>query len=246
MKTTFARTQATKRKAALESDGKTANRAKRECIAKDRDGGEALSTGSSEPEKSSAEHVDPSVEDGLSAAVQSSILSATVPPPAAPTGLISEMAAPQTAVRKQTTTEDISSVAERLKDNADKDDPESDGVRCKSLEPESGGVQGKSLEPESEGVGGKRLQLVIGVNAVTRLLEHGALQVGLLCTSSPGLLCQHLLSLAATRKVPFAAVPNLSEMVARSLGVKRAMCMGIKVSLSFIMAQCIMGINTQL
>ncbi len=72
----------------------------------------------------------------------------------------------------------------------------------------------------------KQLQLVVGVNAVTRLLERGALQAGLLCTSSPGLLCQHLLPLAATRKVPFAAVPGLSDLVAPLLGIKRAMCIG--------------------
>lgn len=89
---------------------------------------------------------------------------------------------------------------------------------------------GSGPSDSTEDVRGKRSQLVVGVNAVTRLLEHGALEVGLLCTSSPGLLCQHLLPLAATRKVPFAALPNLSEVVARLLGIKRAMCIGLRVS----------------
>lgn len=76
----------------------------------------------------------------------------------------------------------------------------------------------------------KRARLVVGLNAVTRSLEHGGLQVGLLCTSSPKLLSQHLMALAATRKVPFATVPGLSNVVAKLLGIKRAMCIGLRVS----------------
>lgn len=75
----------------------------------------------------------------------------------------------------------------------------------------------------------KSLQLVVGVNAVTRLLERGMLQAGLLCSTSPGLLCQHILPLVSTRGVPFAALPGLSEMVAELLGIKRAVCIGLKV-----------------
>ena len=120
-------------------------------------------------------------------------------------------------------------------------DPESD-IKCEKLDQETDAVKSKALDPESDKVnvdsdssGVSILQpLVVGVNAVTRVLEHGGLQVGLLCTSAPGLLCQHLMSLAATRKVPFAAVPNLSELVANLLGIKRAMCVGIKVSLDTI------------
>lgn len=75
----------------------------------------------------------------------------------------------------------------------------------------------------------KSLQLVVGVNAVTRLLERGMLQAGLLCSTSPGLLCQHILPLVSTRGVPFAALPGLSETVAELLGIKRAVCIGLKV-----------------
>ena len=82
----------------------------------------------------------------------------------------------------------------------------------------------------SDEIRAKKLQLVVGVNAVTRLLEHGDLLVGLLCSSSPGLLCQHLLPLAATREVPFASLPDLSVLVARLLGIRKAMCIGLKVS----------------
>ena len=76
----------------------------------------------------------------------------------------------------------------------------------------------------------KKTQLIIGVNAVTRLLEGGTLEAGLLCSSSPRVLCQHVLPLAATRGVPFAAVPDLSSEVARLLGIKRVMCLGLKVN----------------
>lgn len=91
-----------------------------------------------------------------------------------------------------------------------------------------------SLQEFSPDILAKKTQLVVGVNAVTRLLEHGALEAGLLCSSSPRLLCQHLLPLAATRRVPFATLPDLSSMVARLLGLKRAMCLGWKVRYSSV------------
>ena len=75
----------------------------------------------------------------------------------------------------------------------------------------------------------KKMQLVVGINAVTRLLEKGGLVAGLICSSSPSLLCQHLLPLAASRGVPFAAMSELSETVGQLLGIKRAMCLGLKV-----------------
>ena len=76
----------------------------------------------------------------------------------------------------------------------------------------------------------RRSQLVVGLNAVTRLLEQGRLQAGLLCTAAPKLLTQHLLPLAATRNVPFAALPRLNELITQHLGIKRAVCIGIKAS----------------
>ncbi len=76
----------------------------------------------------------------------------------------------------------------------------------------------------------KKLQLVVGVNAVTRQLEQGGLEVGLVCSTSPGMLYQHILPLAATREVPFAALPDLSKTLAGLLGIKRAMCIGWKVN----------------
>ena len=100
---------------------------------------------------------------------------------------------------------------------------------------ESGtGQESKSQETDANKDGvlaRRRAQLVVGVNAVTRLLERGGLEVGLVCASGPSLLCQHLLPLAATRGVAFAALPDLSCTVAALLGVKRVMCLGWKVSL---------------
>ena len=78
----------------------------------------------------------------------------------------------------------------------------------------------------------KKLQLVVGVNAVTRQLEQGRLEVGLVCSTSPRMLCQHLLPLAATREVPFASLPDLSKTLSQLLGIKKAMCIGWKVWLS--------------
>ena len=81
----------------------------------------------------------------------------------------------------------------------------------------------------SDEVKAKKLQLVVGVNAVTRQLERGGLEAGLVCSTSPGVLYQHILPLSATQGVSFAAVPGLSEMLAKQLGIKRAMSIGWKV-----------------
>ncbi len=89
----------------------------------------------------------------------------------------------------------------------------------------------------------QKSQLVVGLNAVTRLLEKGKLLTGLLCSSSPSLLHQHLLPLVVTRNVPFAAVPELSKTVSELLGIKRAMCLGLKVS-SFNHYKNIVGLDT--
>lgn len=76
----------------------------------------------------------------------------------------------------------------------------------------------------------KRSQVVVGVNAVTRLLEKNGLRFGLVCLSAkPPLLHRHLLQLAATRGVPFAALPALSETASPLLGVKSALAIGVKV-----------------
>lgn len=83
--------------------------------------------------------------------------------------------------------------------------------------------------PLSADVPARKGQLILGVNAVTRLLERGALEAGLLCSSSPRVLTQHLLPLAAARGVAFASVPELSGLVREVLGVKRSMCLGVKV-----------------
>lgn len=76
----------------------------------------------------------------------------------------------------------------------------------------------------------KRSQVVVGVNAVTRQLEKNGLRFGLVCLSAkPPLIHRHLLMLAATRGVPFAALPTLSETASPLLGVKSALAIGIKV-----------------
>ena len=64
---------------------------------------------------------------------------------------------------------------------------------------------------------------------MTKSLERGKLEAGLLCLSSPSILCRHLLPLVAVRGVPFAAVPDLSRTVASLLGIKRTMCIGVRV-----------------
>ena len=91
---------------------------------------------------------------------------------------------------------------------------------------------GQTLETKSEdSVERRNDHLVIGINGVTRLLEQGRLAAGLVCSSSPSLLYKHLLPLAAMGGVPFAAVPDLSDTISQCLGIKRAMCIGIKVCL---------------
>lgn len=76
----------------------------------------------------------------------------------------------------------------------------------------------------------KRAQVVVGVNAVTRLLERNGLRFGLVCRSArPPLVHRHLLQLAATRGVPFAALPALSVTASPLLGVKSALAVGVKV-----------------
>ena len=94
-----------------------------------------------------------------------------------------------------------------------------------------GKVLGEDVRMTDERVvADKRSQLVVGVNSVTRLLEHrGRLEAGLVCSSSPALLWHHLLPLAALRGVPFAALPNLSKTISQCLGIKRVTCIGIKV-----------------
>lgn len=91
---------------------------------------------------------------------------------------------------------------------------------------EGGDAAAKEMK---EPVADRKSQLVLGVNAVTRSMEQGKLEAGLVCSSSPSLLFHHLLPLAALRSVPFAALPNLSKTISQCLGIKRAMCIGIKV-----------------
>ena len=94
------------------------------------------------------------------------------------------------------------------------------------------GERGEELRIANENVFvNRRSQLVLGVNCVTRLLEQGRLEAGLVCSSGPALLLQHLLPLAALRVVPFASLPNMSKTISRCLGIKKAMCIGIKVLL---------------
>lgn len=84
-------------------------------------------------------------------------------------------------------------------------------------------------------INGKRAQLVVGTNAVTRSLEEGSLRVGVVClTAKPALVHQHLLQLAASRRVPMAALPNLSPTIAPLLGVKSSLAIGIKVCENYI------------
>lgn len=76
----------------------------------------------------------------------------------------------------------------------------------------------------------RKSQLVVGTNAVTRCLEEGALRVGVVClTAKPALVHRHILQLAATRRVPVAALPNLSPTIAPLLGLKSTLAIGIKV-----------------
>ena len=79
----------------------------------------------------------------------------------------------------------------------------------------------------------KRSQVVVGTNAVSRHLERDALRAGLVCPSAyPPLMHQHLLMMAASRGVPFAAVPGLSKCAAPLLGLKTTLAIGFKVRIS--------------
>ena len=79
----------------------------------------------------------------------------------------------------------------------------------------------------------KRSQMIVGVNAVSRCLERRGLEGvrgGMVCLSAqPALILRHLMMLAATRGVPFVALPNLSQTAAPRLGVKTALAIGFKV-----------------
>ena len=77
----------------------------------------------------------------------------------------------------------------------------------------------------------KRSQVVVGINAVSRQLERDNLRAGLVCLSArPALMHRHLLMLATTRGVPYAALSSLSEHAAPLLGVKSALAIGFKVN----------------
>ncbi len=76
----------------------------------------------------------------------------------------------------------------------------------------------------------KRSQIVVGTNAVSRQLERDGLRAGVVCPSArPPLMHRHLLMMSASRDVPFAAVPRLSESVAPLLGLRTALAIGLKV-----------------
>lgn len=77
----------------------------------------------------------------------------------------------------------------------------------------------------------RKSQLVIGVNNVTRCLERNELAAGCVClTAKPALVTRHILMLAATRSVPFVALPNLSQKVVEAVGgIKSALAIGFKV-----------------
>lgn len=80
-------------------------------------------------------------------------------------------------------------------------------------------------------IAARKSQLVIGVNKVTRCLERGELAAGCVClTAKPALVTRHILMLAATRSVPFAALPNLSQTIVACVGdIKSALAIGFKV-----------------
>ena len=79
----------------------------------------------------------------------------------------------------------------------------------------------------------KKSFMVIGVNNVTRCLERGELCAGLVCLSArPALVTRHIMMLAATRCVPFAALPDLSQKVVELLGdIKSALAIGFMVTM---------------
>lgn len=77
----------------------------------------------------------------------------------------------------------------------------------------------------------KKSQMIVGVNCVTRSLERGELCAGLVCLSAkPALVTRHIMMLAVTRNVPFAALPDLSSAVVDVLGdIRSALAIGFKV-----------------
>ena len=84
---------------------------------------------------------------------------------------------------------------------------------------------------ESTTIDARKTQLVLGTNAFTRCLEEGNMRVGVVCLSAkPALLHKHLLQLSAVRRVPVAALPNLSPSIAPLLGLKSTLAIGIKVA----------------
>ena len=90
---------------------------------------------------------------------------------------------------------------------------------------------------------GKKAQLVVGTNAVTRSLEEGSLRMGVVClTAKPALLHRHMVQLAATRRVPMAALPNLSPTIAPLLGMKSSLAIGIKVCSNYIVQSTTLNI----
>eukprot|EP00124_Ichthyophonus_hoferi_P001822 Ihof_evm3s107 gene=Ihof_evmTU3s107 len=82
------------------------------------------------------------------------------------------------------------------------------------------------MEPTGEtAVKGK---LTVGVNAVTRALEKGALQLLLVCKStktSP--LVQHLPTQCQRAGVPFWAVTGLASLLADTKGLNHTLAVGI-------------------
>ncbi len=84
---------------------------------------------------------------------------------------------------------------------------------------------------DEQSIFSKKSQLVIGVNHVTRCLERGELCAGCVCLSAkPSLVTRHIMMLAATRSVPFVALPHLGQKVVETLGdIKSALAIGFKV-----------------
>ncbi len=91
-------------------------------------------------------------------------------------------------------------------------------------------IDGDAKDPEGGYNRTKRSQLVVGTNAVSRHLERNSLRAGVVCPSArPPLMHRHLLMMSASRGIPFAAVPHLSETAAPLLGLKTALAIGFMV-----------------
>ncbi|XP_062976804.1 ribonuclease P protein subunit p38 [Elgaria multicarinata webbii] len=74
-----------------------------------------------------------------------------------------------------------------------------------------------------------RNQLAIGINEVTRALEKNELVLVLVCKSAkPAMLTSHLIPLSASRAIPAAQVPRLSESLAPVLGLTSVLALGLK------------------